>query len=316
MRKALIIGVSGQDGAYLAKLLLSKGYVVLGSSRDHESNSFHNLLSLDIKDKVSLTSIDTNDFRSVITALSKYGPDEIYNLAGQTSVGLSFTYPVETFNSILIGTMNLLECVRVLDMPARIYNAGSGEVFGHKTLASDENTPFSPQSPYGTAKAAATYAVSNYREAYGMFCCTGILFNHESPLRPQRFVTQKIIQSARLISAGAQNKLRLGNIDVARDWGWAPDYVEAMWLMLNAEKPKDYVVASGRQRSLRDFLKLSFEHVGLDWQDYVVTDSNFLRPLDIKANLGNPELALLELGWRAKTSFEEVVKKLSDGNLY
>jgi GDPmannose 4,6-dehydratase len=149
-----------------------------------------------------------------------------------------------------------------------------------------------------------------------MFCCTGILFNHESPLRPQRFVTQKIIQSARLISAGAQNKLRLGNIDVARDWGWAPDYVEAMWLMLNAEKPKDYVVASGRQRSLRDFLKLSFEHVGLDWQDYVVTDSNFLRPLDIKANLGNPELALLELGWRAKTSFEEVVKKLSDGNLY
>ncbi len=316
MRKALIIGISGQDGAYLAKLLLSKGYAVTGSSRDHELNSFHNLTRLGIKELVNLTSIDTNDFRSLITALSKYSPDEIYNLAGQTSVGLSFKYPVETFNSILIGTMNLLECVRILNIPARIYNAGSGEVFGDNPLASDETTPFLPLSPYGTAKAASTYAVSNYREAYGIFCCTGILFNHESPLRPQRFVTQKIIQSARLISTGVTNKIALGNIDIARDWGWAADYVEAMWLMLNAEKPSDYVIASGKQHSLRDFLRISFELVGLNWQDFVITDSNFLRPLDIKANLGNPEKASKSLGWRPTVTFDQIVTKLSNGSLY
>jgi GDPmannose 4,6-dehydratase len=316
IKNALIIGVSGQDGSYLARLLLDKGYRVAGSSRDHEINGFHNLSRLGIKDRVELLSIDTNDFRSLITALTKYSPDEIYNLAGQTAVGMSFQYPVETFNSILIGTMNLLECVRVLNLEARIYNAGSGEVFGNNPTPSNEKTPHRPLSPYATAKSAATHAVSNYRDAYGIFCCTGILYNHESPLRPERFVTQKIIRSAERIAQGTQGKLVLGNIGVRRDWGWAPDYVQAMWLMLNSSEPRDFVVATGEQRSLKDFLELAFKAHGLEWQKYVVYDETLKRPLDIESNVGDPILIRESLGWKPTVSFEGLLQKLICGRIF
>jgi GDPmannose 4,6-dehydratase len=316
MKTAMIIGVSGQDGAYLARFLLEKGYRVIGTSRDHEVNPFANLDRLGIRDCVSLASVDTSDFRSVITALSNHSPEEIYNLAGQTSVGMSFQYPVETFNSILIGTMNLLECIRILGYPARFYQAGSGEVYGNTIQPADESTPFRPLSPYGTAKAAASYAVANYRQAYGMFCCSGVLFNHESPLRPARFVTKKIVDAAKRIADGSGETLKLGNIDIARDWGWAPDYVEAMWLMLNHQTPDDFIISTGRKHTLRDFLCLSFETVGLDWRDHVVSDASLLRPLDIEESLGNPQKAKEMLGWNQRVNFEGMVRKLVANELF
>ena len=217
VKKALIIGVSGQDGAYLAKLLLEKGYEVYGTSRDHEVSSFVNLVKLGIRDRVKTMSMVTADFRSVLSALQRAEADEVYNLAGQTSVGMSFDYPVETFDSILIGTMNLLECLRLLGHPSRFYNAGSSEVFGNTKKPATETTPFHPRSPYAAAKAAAQYAVTNYREAYGLFACTGILFNHESPLRSARFVTQKIVSTAVRIANGSKEKLTLGRLDIRRD---------------------------------------------------------------------------------------------------
>lgn len=310
MKRALIIGISGQDGAYLAEFLLGKGYEVHGTSRDHEVGTFRNLERLGIKDRVSLTSMVTSDFRSVLTALQKAEADEIYNLAGQTSVGMSFAYPVETFDSILIGTMNLLECIRLLKHTVKFYNAGSSEVFGNITLPATEDTPFHPRSPYATAKAAAHYAVTNYREAYGLFACTGILFNHESPLRPERFVTRKIVVGAVRIAARQAQKLELGNLDVHRDWGWAPDYVEAMWQILQHKEPSDFVIATGRMHSLADFVEKVFAAVGLEASRHVSSDSSLLRPLDLKYSVGDPSKAERLLGWKATVSFEEMIDRL------
>lgn len=310
MKKALIIGVSGQDGAYLAKLLLDKGYEVHGTSRDHEVSSFNNLKRLGIKDRVQLTSMVTSDFRSVLTALQKANPEEIYNLAGQTSVGMSFAYPVETFESILIGTMNLLECIRLLNHPAKFYNAGSSEAFGNAEQPASESAPYHPRSPYATAKAAAHYAVANYREAYGLFACTGILFNHESPLRPSRFVTQKIISTAVRIASGSKEKLTLGNLGIWRDWGWAPEYVEAMWCMLQQTEPDDFVIATGEMRSLENFVHSAFSQLGLQAKDHLETDVSLLRPSDITYSCGDPSKAERLLGWCSRTSFDHLVKKL------
>ncbi len=310
MKKALIIGVSGQDGAYLAKLLLEKGYEVHGTSRDHEVSSFRNLQRLGIKDRVHLTSMVTSDFRSVLTALQKADADEIYNLAGQTSVGMSFAYPVETFDSILIGTMNLLECLRLLKHPVKFYNAGSSEVFGNTPEPATEQTPFHPRSPYATAKAAAHYAVTNYREAYGIYACTGILFNHESPLRPERFVTSKIVSTAVRIAGGSGEKLKLGKIDIFRDWGWAPDYVDAMWRILQQSEPDDYVVATGEERSLQDFVAETFRQVGLDWKDHVESDPALFRPSDIERSCGNAAKAHSNLGWQAQHKFTDIIRLL------
>lgn len=310
MKKALIIGISGQDGAYLARLLLGKGYEVHGTSRDHEVSAFTNLLTLGIRDRVKLTSMVTSDFRSVLTALQKTEADEIYNLAGQTSVGMSFSYPVETFDSILIGTMNLLECIRLLGKPVKLYNAGSSEVFGNTPVPADENSPFHPRSPYATAKAAAHYAVANYREAYGLFACTGILFNHESPLRPARFVTRKIITAAKRIAAGSKERLALGNLDICRDWGWAPEYVEAMWRIIQHDTPDDFVVATGKMHSLREFAETAFRKVGLDVDDHLDTDDALLRPSDIARSVGNPQKARQQLGWSAATDFDSLIAKL------
>lgn len=308
--RALIFGVSGQDGAYLADFLLKKGYEVHGTSRDHEVSSFENLKTLGIRDRIQLRSMDASDFRSVLTTLQAVDAGEIYNLGGQSSVGLSFAYPVETFDSISTGTINILECLRLLKHPARFYNAGSSEVFGNTPTPADEETPFRPRSPYATAKAAAHYSVANYREAYGLFACTGILFNHESPLRPARFVTRKIVSAAVRIAGGSDEKLRLGNLDVHRDWGWAPGYVDAMWRMLQLETPEDFVVATGEMNSLKTFVQEVFAGLGLDWSKHVETNDSLLRPSDIERSVGRPQKVREKLKWQATLKFPEIIAKL------
>jgi GDPmannose 4,6-dehydratase len=307
MKKALICGISGQDGSYLAKLLLDKGYTVYGGSRDAQMVSLRNLSWLAIEKKVNVVSISINDFRSVLQTLLKVKPDEVYNLAGQSSVGLSFEQPVETLESISVGTLNLLEAIRFSNLPIKFYNAGSSECFGDTgSAAANEMTPFRPRSPYGVAKAAAFWQVANYREAYQLHASTGILFNHESPLRPERFVTQKIVATACRIASGSDEVLTLGNIDIARDWGWAPDYVEAMWLMLQQSQADDYVIATGHTTKLRDFIRIVFDTVGLDWEKYVCTDESFFRPTDIAEGHADPTKASNQLDWRAKHKMEEV----------
>lgn len=311
MKKALICGISGQDGAYLAKLLLEKGYAVYGSSRDAQVSSFRNLLRLGIRDRIKFESLVPTDFRSVLQVISKIKPDEIYNLAGQTSVGLSFEQPVETLESIATGTLNFLEAIRFINAPIKFYNAGSSECFGDiGGFPADENTPFRPRSPYAVAKATAFWQVANYREAYDIFACSGILFNHESPLRPQRFVTQKIIAAASNIAKGNQEKLQLGNMSVKRDWGWAPEYIEAMYLMLQQQQPDDYVIATGISSSLEEFVAEAFNCVGLNWHDHVVTDDSLLRPTDLAISQGNPTKAKEKLGWQAKYKMPDVVRMM------
>jgi GDPmannose 4,6-dehydratase len=314
--KALICGISGQDGAYLARHLLEKGYEVVGSSRDAQISNFGNLVRLGIRDKVSVESMALNDFRSVLQVVSRIQPDEIYNLAGQSSVALSFEQPVETLESILSATINLMEAIRFLDRPIRLYNAGSGECFGDTLReAAYEETPFRPRSPYAVAKAAAFWQVANYREAYGLFACTGILFNHESPLRPERFVTRKIIASACRIANGSGERLRLGNTTIQRDWGWAPEYVDAMWRMLQQESAEDFVIATGKSHALSEFADLAFQHFGLDWQAHTDIDSSIFRPTDIPYGCGNAGKALNTIGWKAQTDMAGVVKKMIEAEL-
>lgn len=308
-KRALITGISGQDGAYLARLLLTKGYEVFGTARDAQMASFRNLQDLAIRDQVQYESMALNDFRSVLQVLTKVAPDELYNLAGQSSVGLSFQQPVETLESISVGTLNLLEAIRFTNLPIRFYNAGSGECFGDiGGEPADESTPFRPRSPYGVAKATAFWEVANYREAYGIFACSGILTNHESPLRPTRFVTRKIVSSAVRIAAGTGEKLRLGNISICRDWGWAPEYVEAMWLMLQQNAPDDYVIATGETNSLEDFVAEAFRCNGLDWQDHVEADPTLLRPSEILVGRANPDKAFNKLGWKAGYKMRDVIR--------
>lgn len=313
MKKALICGISGQDGAYLAKLLLAKRYEVYGTSRDAAIGNFSSLVELGIRQAVELISMALNDFRSTLQVLDRVRPDEIYNLAGQSSVGLSFEQPVETLESISVGTLNLLEAIRFLKSPVRLYNAGSGECFGNTNgTAADEDTTFRPRSPYAVAKAAAFWEVANYREAYGLFAASGILFNHESPLRPERFVTRKIVAAACRIANGSGETLRLGNLEVERDWGWAPDYVEAMWRILQHESPDDFVIATGETSSLREFVAAAFGAVGLDWQDHVMSDPSLLRPADIMTVRANPGKALHLLGWQARYRMNDVVRMMVD----
>jgi GDPmannose 4,6-dehydratase len=310
-KKALIIGITGQDGAYLAKYLLSKGYEVIGSSRDVMASSFNNLNTLGIRSQVELISVSINDFRSVFNAIQESDPNEIYNLAGQTSVGLSFDQPVEAIESIAIGTLNILEVIRLLNKPVRFYNAGSSECFGDTgDTPANEQTPFAPRSPYAVAKSTAKWLINSYRESYGLYACTGILFNHESPLRPERFVTQKIITGAAKIKAGQLNKLQLGNLDISRDWGWAPEYVQAMWLMMQLDDPDDFVIATGRKESLKYFVAKSFEYFDLDWQKYVEIEPSFFRPNEIVSNVGDPAKAIEILGWNKPTDIDGVIKMM------
>jgi GDPmannose 4,6-dehydratase len=308
-RTALICGISGQDGAYLAQLLLSKGYCVVGTARDAQMSSFANLDRLGIRGQVKVVSMAITDFRSVLQVLSRHEPAEVYNLAGQSSVGLSFEQPVETLESISIGSLNLLEVIRFLNRDIRFYNAGSGECFGDTgSTPADENTPFRPRSPYAVAKAAAFWQVANYREAYGLFACSGILFNHESPLRPERFVTQKIVRAACRIAAGSGERLHLGNLDIQRDWGWAPEYVDAMWRMLQRAAPQDFIIATGETHPLEDFVAEAFKAVGLDWRDHAETDPALMRPTDISVSRADPTLATTQLQWTAKKDMRGVVR--------
>lgn len=311
MQKALICGISGQDGAYLAHFLLEKGYEVWGTSRDAQASTFDNLSRLGILDRVKTVSMAANDFRSVLQAISYSEPDEIYNLAGQSSVGLSFEQPAETLESIATGTLNLLEVIRFRGLPVRFYNAGSSECFGDISgSAADEDSHFQPRSPYAVAKATAHWLVANYRNAYGLFACTGILFNHESPLRPPRFVTRKIIQAAVEISRGTKEQLILGNMGIQRDWGWSQEYVDAMWRMLQLDKPEDFVIATGESNSLEDFVATAFSEVGLNWRQYVIQDPKLFRPSEIRYNCGNAEKARRMLGWEAHMKMRDVVREM------
>lgn len=310
MKKALICGVTGQDGAYLSKLLVDKGYEVHGASRDAQAASFANLAATGVRERVRTTSVNVTDFRSVLQALERIRPDEVYNLAGQSSVGLSFEQPVETLESVSLGTLNLLEAIRFTGRPIRFYNAGSGECYGNCEAPANESTPFRPRSPYAVAKAAAFWEVANYREAYGLYACTGILFNHESPLRPERFVTRKIVAAAARIARGSQEKLRLGNVRIQRDWGWAPEYVEAMWRMLQQPAADDFVVATGVSHSLEHFVDLAFREAGLQWRDHVAIDEALYRPTDLDYGRADPGKAAKALGWRARHGLEEVVRMM------
>lgn len=311
---ALICGINGQDGSYLAKLLLEKGYTVWGTSRDVHAGSPANLLKLGIDRQVHLISMAPSDFRSVFSAIEKSEPDEVYYLAGQSSVGLSFEQPAETLESIVSGVLNLLEALRLRKRAVRLYNAGSSECFGDTGgLPAKETTPFLPRSPYAVAKASAHWLVANYREAYGLFACTGILFNHESPLRPQRFVTQKIIQAAKRIAAGSDERLTLGRLDIRRDWGWAPDYVDAMWRMLQQETPTDLVIATGQSHALEEFVAQAFSLHGLDWQQYVDVSTELFRPSDIAYSGAAPALAQKQIGWRAEHGFVDIIQLMNNG---
>ena len=309
--RALICGVSGQDGAYLAELLLKKGYEVIGGSRDATASSFTNLKSLNIYEKVTTTTLVATDFRSVLQVLNKYQPTEIYNLAAQSSVGRSFEQPVETIETIAIGTLNLLEAIRFSGLKTRFYNASSSECFGDiGSEAASEETPFMPRSPYAVAKVAAHNLVNNYREAYDVFACNGILFNHESPFRPEKFVTQKIIKTAARIASGSTEQLNLGRIDIERDWGWAPDYVAAMWSMLQKNIPEDFVIATGTSVSLEYFVQRSFDYFGLNYLNYLSVDKSLYRPSDIAVSAANPEKAKRILGWSAESLVDDVIIKM------
>ena len=310
-RVALIAGITGQDGAYLAHLLLSKGYVVHGTSRDAALARLDGLIALGIADKVVLHSMTPADFLSVARVMEGIAPDEIYNLSGQSSVSLSFTQPAETLSGIALGTLNLLETLRRLGGGVRFYNAGSSECFGDTgTRGANEQTAFRPKSPYGVAKAAAISLVANYRECYGLFACSGILFNHESPLRPSRFVTRKITEAAANIGAGSRERLALGNLAIRRDWGWAPEYVEAMWRMLQCDQPDDFVVASGVAHSLEEFVATAFFNVGLDWRDHVDYDSSLVRASDIMYSLGDPTKVEQVLDWHSTVKLPELVERM------
>ena len=310
-KTSLIFGISGQDGSYLANFLLSKDYKVYGSSRDEENSNFNNLEKLGIKNKIQFVTSAVEDFSNVSNIIKESLPDEIYYLAGQSSVALSFNKPAETLNSNILGILNVLEACRLMDKEIRIYYAGSSECFGDtRGLAATEKTPFHPQSPYAVAKTSAFWLVNNYRTAYNLFICTGILFNHESPLRPKSFVTQKIVLTAHRIANGSDEKLELGRLDISRDWGWAPEYVEAMWLMLQKKSSEDFVIATGLTHSLEEFVEEVFTQLGLNWQNHVEINNALMRPTDIAISKADPSKAMQKLDWKAKYKMREVVQMM------
>lgn len=310
-RRALVIGVNGQDGALLAAHLLDLGYQVIGTSRDAERCAFENLRRLGLSTKVDLESLAPTDFRSVIRSVLRLEPDEIYNLSGQSSVALSFVQPVETLDSTLTATVNILEAIRMAERPIRYYNACSTECFGNIAgTRATESSPFHPRSPYATAKASAYWMVANYREAYGMFVCSGILSNHESELRSPRFVTQKIVRSAVAIQRGLTDSLIVGDLSVARDWGWAAEYVVAMHKILQMDEPEDFIIATGETHSLSDFIEAAFACVGLNASDHVSSSLDLQRPSELKSSYLDPTKAWSRLGWRANVRMQEVVERM------
>lgn len=319
-KKALITGITGQDGSYLAELLLEKGYEVYGIIRrsstfntsriDHIYDDPHN------NPKLHLVYGDLTDSTSIYSILDEIRPDEIYNLAAQSHVRVSFDIPEYTGDVTALGAVRILEAMRKLNLKAKYYQASSSEMFGKvQAVPQIETTPFYPRSPYAVAKLYAHWITVNYRESYDMFACSGILFNHESPRRGETFVTRKITHAVARIKAGLQDKLYLGNLDSKRDWGYAKEYVEAMWLMLQQDKPDDYVIATNETHSIREFLDVAFGHVGLDWNEYVEIDPKYYRPAEVDLLIGDPAKAKKQLGWEPKTTFEGLTKLMVDADI-
>lgn len=317
MKSALITGITGQDGAYLAKFLLDKGYKVYGLLARRATATTWRLAELNILEKIELLEGDLTDVTSIIRAIEIAEPDEFYNLGAQSFVGTSWKQPQLTAQSTGMGALNCLEAIRIINPKIKFYQASTSEMFGGmpEYPIQSEKTPFHPRSPYGVAKLFAHWMTINYRESYDIFGCCGILFNHESPLRGIEFVTRKVTDAVARIKLGVQNDLHLGNIDAKRDWGFAGDYVEAMWLMLQQEKPDTYVVATGKTTTVRDMCKIAFEHVGLDYEKYVVIDPAFYRPAEVDLLLGNPQKAKEKLGWEAKTSLKELINMMVDADI-
>ena len=313
-RKAMITGITGQDGSYLAEFLLEKGYEVHGLVR--RSSSFNTWRIDHVRDRLVLHYGDLVDQNSLVRTLGSVGPDEIYNLAAQSHVKVSFEMPDYTADVTGLGVLRLLDAVRELGSKARIYQAGSSEMFGLvQETPQTEKTPFHPRSPYGVAKVFGHWMTINYREGYGLHASNGILFNHESPRRGENFVTRKITMGLASIKKGQSKELRLGNLDAKRDWGYARDYVEAMWLILQQPSPDDYVVATGETHSVREFLDEAFGYVGLDWQQYVKVDPKYFRPAEVDFLLGDPAKAKAKLGWKPKCSFRDLVRLMVDADL-
>ncbi len=308
---ALIIGATGQDGTYLTKLLLGKGYSVVATSRSQISELPENFkkIGLGFDNDVIFIKMNPENYSDVEGAFTVFKPDEIYNLSAQSSVADSFLYPFDTLKSITNAVINILEAIKKLSPQSRFYNAGSSETFGTLgTNIANESTIFSPASPYGVSKLAAYWLVRNYREAYQIFAVTGITFNHESCLRKEIYVTQKIVSAAKRIAGGFKEKLHLGNLDVSRDWGWAPEYVEAMWLMLQHEVPEDFVIGTGQSFQLKDFLATVFSSINLNWEDWVVLEANLVRPQEVSRSSCNPQKIFDQLGWRARYNALDVAR--------
>ncbi|WP_296279541.1 GDP-mannose 4,6-dehydratase [Pseudoxanthomonas sp.] len=315
-KSALITGITGQDGAYLAKLLLEKGYRVHGLLARRSTDTLWRLRELGIVDDVALVDGDLADLSSLIRAMQVSRAEEVYNLGAQSFVGTSWQQPLLTADIDGTGALRVLEAVRLVNPGARFYQASTSEMFGLIQAAKqDESTPFYPRSPYGVAKLMAHWATVNYRESHGMHASSGILFNHESPLRGIEFVTRKVTHAVASIKLGRQKELRLGNIDAKRDWGFAGDYVEAMWLMLQQEKPDDYVVATGVTSTVREMCEIAFSHVGLKMEDHLAIDEKFMRPAEVDVLLGNPAKAQEKLGWKAATSLQQLIEMMVEADL-
>jgi GDPmannose 4,6-dehydratase len=311
---ALITGVTGQDGSYLADLLLEKGYRVIGMVRRSSTVTFERIEH--IQDDIEIIQGDLHDQSSLVSLIEEYHPDEVYNLAAQSFVPTSWKQPVLTGEVTALGVTRILEAIRLVKSDTRFYQASSSEMFGKvREVPQTELTPFYPRSPYGVAKVYGHWITVNYRESYNLFACSGILFNHESPRRGLEFVTRKITHGAARIKLGLSGELRLGNLESRRDWGFAGDYVEAMWLMLQQGKADDYVVCTGRTHSVREFCTAAFSHVGLDYQDYVVQDPKFYRPAEVDLLVGNPHKANAEIGWKPRVSFEDLIQMMVDADL-
>jgi GDPmannose 4,6-dehydratase len=314
MPRALITGITGQDGSYLAELLLDKGYEVIGVVRRTSHHSYERIDHL--IPRVQIEAADLLDQHSLTTVIREVQPDEVYNLAAQSFVPTSFTQPVLTGEFTALGVTRILEAVRLACPTARFYQASSSEMFGKvRETPQHEDTPFYPRSPYGVAKLYGHWITVNYRESYDLYAVSGILFNHESPRRGMEFVTRKVSDGVARIKLGLATELRLGNLEAQRDWGFAGDYVEAMWRMLQSPEPKDYVIGSGVTHSVGDLVRVAFERVGLDWQPYVVQDPRFYRPAEVDLLLADPSRAKAELGWQPKTSFEQLVHMMVDADL-
>lgn len=315
-KTALITGITGQDGAYLARLLLAKNYKVFGTYRRTSSLNIERLCELNIERDIELLPMDLLDSGNITRVLDCIQPDEVYNLAAQSFVAVSFDQPQATMDITGLGAVRMLEGIKNVNPRIRFYQASTSEMFGKvQAVPQNEKTPFYPRSPYAAAKLYAHWMTVNYRESYGLYACSGILFNHESPLRGLEFVTRKITHTVAKIKYGLERELRLGNLDAKRDWGYAPEYVEAMWLMLQQSTPDDYVIATGETYSVRDFVEIAFAHAGLDWRKYVVIDKAFYRPAEVDLLVGDPTKAGNKLGWKPTTKFEEIVRIMVDEDI-